>query len=49
MSATTEKPIVVVCGATGAQGSSVAQHLLHDGAYTVRALTRNIASEKAQG
>lgn len=41
------KRIVVVTGATGRQGSSVARTLLRDG-WQVRALTRNPASEKAQ-
>ncbi|CAE6542124.1 unnamed protein product [Rhizoctonia solani] len=50
MSTTTiEAPLVVVCGATGAQGSSVAKHLLDNGGYRVRVLTRNVDSEKAQG
>ncbi|KAH7332577.1 hypothetical protein B0J17DRAFT_678220 [Rhizoctonia solani] len=48
MGATRESPLVVVCGATGAQGSSVAKHLFDDGGYRVRVLTRNIDSEKAQ-
>ncbi|KAG9100934.1 NmrA-like domain-containing protein 1 [Ceratobasidium sp. UAMH 11750] len=41
------KPIVAVCGATGAQGGSVARYLLQHGGYTVRALTRNPSSEKS--
>ncbi|KAB5593176.1 hypothetical protein CTheo_3406 [Ceratobasidium theobromae] len=48
MSLLTAKPLVVVCGATGAQGSSVVEHLLRDGAYRVRALTRNVTSKKSQ-
>ncbi|ELU45141.1 NmrA domain-containing protein [Rhizoctonia solani AG-1 IA] len=45
---TAQSPLVVVCGATGSQGSSVAQYLLRDGGYRVRALTRNPASDKVQ-
>jgi uncharacterized protein YbjT (DUF2867 family) len=39
---------ILVTGATGAQGGSVARHLLASGSYRVRCLTRNIQSEKAQ-
>ncbi|KAG8684274.1 NmrA-like domain-containing protein 1 [Ceratobasidium sp. 395] len=42
------KLIVAVCGATGAQGGSVAQYLLQHGGYTVRALTRSPSGDKAQ-
>ena len=38
---------ILVTGATGAQGGSVARHLLRNGAYAVRCLTRNPDSEKA--
>ncbi|CAE6433870.1 unnamed protein product [Rhizoctonia solani] len=48
MSTVAERPLVAVCGATGAQGSSVARYLLRDGGYKVRVLTRNPDSEKAQ-
>jgi uncharacterized protein YbjT (DUF2867 family) len=36
-----DRPIVLVTGATGAQGGGVARHLLHRGRFAVRALTRN--------
>jgi uncharacterized protein YbjT (DUF2867 family) len=42
----TNKKILVV-GATGMQGGSVARHLLADGKFDVRCLTRNPGSEKA--
>ncbi|KEP47351.1 3-beta hydroxysteroid dehydrogenase/isomerase family protein [Rhizoctonia solani 123E] len=48
MSTVTKLPLVAVCGATGAQGSSVARYLLQDGGYKVRVLTRNPDGEKAQ-
>ncbi|QRW23902.1 NmrA-like family domain-containing protein 1 [Rhizoctonia solani] len=48
MAAIDTRPLVTVCGATGAQGSSVAQYLLRDGGYRVRVLTRNVDSEKSQ-
>ncbi|CAE6400275.1 unnamed protein product [Rhizoctonia solani] len=48
MSTATNKPLVAVCGATGAQGSSVIEYLLRDGGYRVRALTRNPNSTLAQ-
>lgn len=41
------KPTIMVTGATGAQGGSVARALLADGHFSVRALTRNPESEKA--
>lgn len=38
---------ILVTGATGAQGGSVAAHLLSSGRYNVRCLTRNPAAERA--
>jgi uncharacterized protein YbjT (DUF2867 family) len=43
------RPIVLVTGATGAQGGSVARHLLRRGRFAVRALTRNLESDAARG
>ncbi|KZP21933.1 NAD(P)-binding protein [Athelia psychrophila] len=40
--------IIVVFGATGAQGGSVAKYLLQDGKARVRAVTRNADSETAK-
>ena len=42
-----QKPIILVTGATGGQGGSVAHHLLKTKQYRVRALTRNPDSPKA--
>lgn len=42
------KKKILVFGATGAQGGSVARHLLARGVFDVRAFTRNSNSEKAQ-
>jgi uncharacterized protein YbjT (DUF2867 family) len=42
------KPVVLVTGATGGQGGSVARHLLSRGAFAVRGLTRNPESAAAQ-
>ncbi|KAF8496964.1 hypothetical protein JB92DRAFT_2746124 [Gautieria morchelliformis] len=42
------KKIVVVTGATGGQGGSVAKFLLDDGTYAVRAITRNPDSPAAK-
>ncbi|XP_042310785.1 nmrA-like family domain-containing protein 1 [Sceloporus undulatus] len=44
----TQKKTVVVFGATGAQGSSVAHALLDDGTFQVRAVTRNPSQPAAQ-
>jgi uncharacterized protein YbjT (DUF2867 family) len=41
------KPIILVTGATGAQGGSVARSLLSAGQFAVRILTRNASSPKA--
>ncbi|KAF8601536.1 NAD(P)-binding protein [Ceratobasidium sp. AG-I] len=42
------KPIVAVCGATGFQGGSTVRHLLQDGRFAVRALTRKPESAHAK-
>jgi NmrA-like family len=41
------RPIVLVTRATGAQGGSVARHLLRRGRFAVRALTRNLGGAAA--
>ena len=43
-----QKKLILVIGATGAQGGSVAKALLGSGKYNVRCLTRNASSEKAK-
>ena len=43
-----QKRIILVTGATGAQGGSVAQALLRNPGFTVRILTRNAQSAKAR-
>jgi uncharacterized protein YbjT (DUF2867 family) len=45
---TTNQKTILVFGATGAQGGSVARHLLARGRFAVRALTRKTDSEAAQ-
>ncbi|KAH7100266.1 NAD(P)-binding protein [Auriculariales sp. MPI-PUGE-AT-0066] len=45
---TAEKKVIVVFGATGNAGGSVAKYLLEDGTFAVRAVTRNANSPKAQ-
>ena len=44
-----DKKVIAVLGATGAQGGGLVRAMLNDteGEFTVRALTRNISSEKA--
>jgi uncharacterized protein YbjT (DUF2867 family) len=42
------KKTVLVTGATGLQGGSVARHLLRSGKYNVRGLTRKIDTDKAR-
>jgi len=46
-----EKKVIAVVGATGAQGGGLVRAILNDpdGGYSVRAITRNVNSEKAQG
>jgi uncharacterized protein YbjT (DUF2867 family) len=41
------QPWILVTGATGLQGGSVARHLLEQGRFRVRAFTRNPAGQKA--
>jgi uncharacterized protein YbjT (DUF2867 family) len=48
MQKTNHRPVILVTGATGAQGNSVAKALLEDDRWTVRCLTRNAGTEKAQ-
>lgn len=43
----TDRNLILVTGATGAQGGSVARHLLARDKFAVRCLTRNPGSEKA--
>ncbi len=43
------KRIIAVTGATGAQGGSVVRFLLKDGGFQIRALTRNVDSDAAKG
>jgi uncharacterized protein YbjT (DUF2867 family) len=43
----TDKKTIVVCGATGKQGSAVLEHLLEDGRWNVIALSRDPEGAKA--
>jgi len=43
-----KKPVVLVSGATGAQGGSIIKYLLQDGGFSVRGFTRDGKSSKAQ-
>ena len=43
------KPTIAVTGATGKQGGSVVRFLIADGGYQIRALTRDVGSQRAQG
>ena len=42
------KPVILVTGATGAEGASIVKHLLKQGKFAVRALTRNPSSVSAK-
>lgn len=42
------KPIIVVFGATGAQGGSVVKYLAKENRFAIRAVTRNASSDKAK-
>ena len=46
-----EKKIIAVVGATGAQGGGLVRAILNDtnGGFTVRAITRDVQSDKARG
>ena len=46
-----EKKIIAVVGATGAQGGGLVRAILNDknGGFTVRAITRDVQSDKAKG
>lgn len=43
-----DKKVIVVFGATGAQGGGVVNALLVDGDFKIRGVTRNLSSEKAE-
>ena len=45
-----DKKVIAVLGATGAQGGGLVRSILADnsGEFTVRALTRNVDSDKAK-
>jgi uncharacterized protein YbjT (DUF2867 family) len=42
------KPLIVVVGATGKQGGSVINALIHSDKWTIRGLSRNISSKDSQ-
>jgi len=46
--AANDKKLIVVAGATGAQGGSVVRFLQQDGKYKIRGLTRDTTSEKSK-
>ncbi|HEV8579035.1 MAG TPA: NmrA/HSCARG family protein [Thermoanaerobaculia bacterium] len=48
MSITTDRKLILVTGATGAQGGGVTRHLLSRDRFAVRALTRDPESERAR-
>ena len=48
MTSTQSKRTIVVIGATGIQGSGIVQALLNEGRWSVRALTQDPSSPKAQ-
>ena len=41
-------PLIAIIGGTGAQGRPVIQHLVQDGAYRVRVLTRDTQHPRAK-
>ena len=43
-----DKKLIAVVGATGAQGGGLVRALARDGTFAIRALTRDVTSEKAQ-
>lgn len=43
-----DKKLIVICGATGNQGGSAVSALLKDGSYKIRGITRNPDSEAAK-
>lgn len=40
--ASSAAPLIAIIGGTGAQGRPIVQHLVRDGAYRVRVLTRDV-------